>query len=289
VQGGKCQLLVKLRPRDRQLYAVVPDTGAQLSLIREKLARQLHLPIFPPKREKYIMMADKSLVRRKGYVNVPITVLFQGTTRKPVVCVQQFEVFDIESDFLFGTDILPTLFPNDTFTQFMQPHASITSTPVLNLSHGTGTNDKNAMDVESVPIKLSDDETDATFVDVNVVSAVSYQLSEHNDEQSTAPLQKKKTKQKLNISKMKQYDDVGTKSIEQYIADELQDMQNEMKENADYESDNMHIDENLSQGLNESRRVAAVQAMREYFESHKIQMKGAWKSTSEQRVQRHLD
>ena len=181
VQGKNCQLLVKLSPGDRRLYAGVPDTGAQLSLINDKLAHKLKLTIIPPKREKFIKLADKSLVKRKGHVKLPITVLFQGTNRKPIVCVQQFEVFNIESDFLFGTDILPALFPNESFTQFVQPHASITSKPVMSFGLTSVSDDNNnEMNVESPHVKLSDDEVNAS--DVFVTAVHSYDLTDDEPE-----------------------------------------------------------------------------------------------------------
>ena len=101
-------------------------------------------------------MADKSKVRRKGYVIVPLTVLFPGTSRKPVVLRQQFEILNIAPNFIFGTDILPSLFKNDEFTQYMVPHASITSAPTVLLSEISDENDmlvENNLNEESIEIR----------------------------------------------------------------------------------------------------------------------------------------
>ena len=125
------EMIVKIGTESRQLHRVLPDSGAQSSLINAKLAKKLRLQVFEPKGPKHIQLADKSLVPRKGYVKLPITVFFPGTQRKPVILKQQFELLRIEPNFIFGTDILPTLFKNDEFTQYMKKHASITSKPTV--------------------------------------------------------------------------------------------------------------------------------------------------------------
>ena len=87
---------------------------------------------------------------------------------------------------------------------------------------------------------------------------------------------------------MKQYDYMGHKSIEDYVAEEMNEMQQEMNKDVEHESNDMNVDEQMTLEMNEQRRAAAVQAMREYLDTHQIRMKGPWKKTSEPRVQRHL-
>ena len=89
-------------------------------------------------------------------MKLPITVFFPGIQRKPVTLKQQFELLRIEPNFIFGTDILPTLFKDDEFTQYMKKHASITSQSTV----VTSAYYENDMDVE----KSEKDITYTTFV-----------------------------------------------------------------------------------------------------------------------------
>ena len=73
---------------------------------------------------------------------------------------------------------------------------------------------------------------------------------------------------------MKQYDYMGHKSIEDYVADEMNEMQQEMNKDVEHESNDMNVDEQMTLEMNEQRRAAAVQAMREYLDTHQIRMKG---------------
>ena len=69
----------------QELFSVLPDTGAQLSLINYNLVTRLRLHMFKPTGLKYIQLANKSVVRRKGFVELPITVLFPDSDLKPQV------------------------------------------------------------------------------------------------------------------------------------------------------------------------------------------------------------
>ena len=219
---------------------------------------------------------------------MPITVLFPGTNRKPIVMKQQFEVLNIEPDFLFGTDILPTIFPHDDFTQYMIPHASISSPPTVyhvicnddevNVNNVNNVNEKkNEFDEYNLNINLNNEN------DENI-NKQTYSILKKGD----TPINKNKPKQKVrfNMNTMKSYDDIMM-NVETAIDRELKLMQEQMQSHVDQESDEIDEDEELSNTVSEIGKIAALQAMQEYFDSHNIKTKGKWRSTAEQRANRH--
>ena len=84
VREKQCAMVVKLAASNKQLFDVLPDSGAELSLINADLVRKFKLHIFSPKGPQFIHLADKSKVKRKGFVLLPITVMFPDTERQPV-------------------------------------------------------------------------------------------------------------------------------------------------------------------------------------------------------------
>ena len=136
---------------------------------------------------------------------------------------------------------------------------------------------------ESSHVHVSDDEVNASDVFESAVFSYDMTEDEPASQQSTHT-----KKQKLNVNQMKQYDYMSHKSIEDYVADEMKAMQQEMQGDVEQESDDIDVDEEITSEMNEQGHAASVQAMKEYFDSHQIRMAGPWRSTSEQRVQRHL-
>jgi hypothetical protein len=250
IQCKRKLMMIKLACSNR-LFEVLPDSGAELSIINSNLAGKLKLHVFAPVGPKYIRLANQSLIRRKGFVKLPITVMFPGTERKPVVLCQQFELLSIEPQFIFGTDILPVLFQSDLFTQYMIPHASLTSKPTIIFCD----ENKNKMEVES---KIGGKETPET------------QISEiHN---------------KLGLEKLISHDHTS-KSIESAIDKEMKILQNEMQDFSDRNSE-MPLDEEISAKMIQSSKDDEThEAMCEFFNSQQISMTEPWKSIAEQNAQ----
>ena len=104
-------------------HNVMNDSGAQMSLISQRLAAKNRLFIHKPspKDTTYITLADKSQhVARIGYVDIPVMINFHGgRERAPFKCNKRFEVLNISYDFILGVDILPQLFPTDEMMDFL--------------------------------------------------------------------------------------------------------------------------------------------------------------------------
>lgn len=271
-------MLAKLAAGGQQLYEILADSGAQLSLISKRLVKQLRLHVFKPTGPKFIQLADKSQVHRKGFVVLPLTVLFPGTERKPVVLRQQFEIMNIAPHFIFGTDVLPSLFKNDEFTKYMVPHASITSKPTLSTSEVA---DENDMDIEEKENSVQTEKVEETAQAVESIP-ISYAFTD--EEIPTVNNTTNQKHKKLDLSVMNSYDQIS-KTVRQKIDSELQEMQKQMESLNVEEENNMQLDE---ENISEGAREAALRAMQEYLESHNIRMTGPWKSTSGSRVQRHI-
>lgn len=251
----------------KKVFGVLPDSGADISIIRADLVRDYKLHVFPPKGPKFIRLADKSKVKRKGFVLLAITVMFPDTDRQPVVLRQQFEVLNIEPNFIFGTDILPTLFHSDEFTQYMPLHSNISSEPTIMLC------DDNIDEESSSNMTLAEMSIPRTF-----------SLSEKDTDQEKS---KKNTKRvKFDLDLMKSYDAVS-KSIESALNEEFEEMQNQMK-NFSVNND-MNIDDEISKNMQKKEEnIETLNAMQLYFSSHNMPMTGPWRSTLNSRVQRHM-
>jgi hypothetical protein len=111
------------------------DTGSQMSIISEKLARhhRLHIHKPVPGEPACITLADQSKsVVRVGWVRLPVVIHFHGgTPRPPVHCTKQFEVLNISYDFIIGVDLIPQLFPTDAIVDFLILPSIITSPAVV--------------------------------------------------------------------------------------------------------------------------------------------------------------
>ncbi|HEY9301142.1 MAG TPA: retropepsin-like aspartic protease, partial [Phormidium sp.] len=244
-----------------ELFNVLPDSGAELSLISAELVRKLRLHVFPPRGLKYIKVADKRHVLRNGFVKLPVTVMFPETNRKPEVFVQQFEVFDMEPHFIFGTDVLPTLFPRDSFTSYMIPHSEITETPVA-----LDVNSENFGSEYAVKALKT---VDPTFRLTSTPNASGEQMS-HKD--------------KLDFDVLTSYDHVA-RDVESAIEDELKLIQEQMRAATSSNSADETFELNKTE-LKEFCREKTLAAMKEYFETHGIPVTGPWKSTSGKRIRR---
>ena len=268
---GRKIIAVKLRG-EQKLFVPLPDSGAELSLINSQLAAKLKLHVFQPKDPiKFIKVGDKRLVPRKGYVKLPMTICFPGTKRQPIICKHQFEVFDIEPDFVFGTDILPTLFPDDEFTEYMVPSASFAKKPEI---------DVNTMDVERKDVGEKSSSSSMSLRATPTYALTGEGILEDNSEPT------KKFKQKLDLDVLKTYDHVVT-NIEDAINEELKEMHQEMKRAQEVEDGNAMSVEDETE-LSETVKRHALEGVAEYLERHNLVFSGPFRSTFQQRLQRHL-
>ena len=114
-------------------HCVLNDTGAQFSAISKRHVDANHIHIHHPKLNevKHLSLADKSVtVPRIGYVNIPVVVHFRGgTPRTPYRCTKQFEVLNMDYDFILGVDMLPHLFKNDEIMDHLMLPSRITTPP----------------------------------------------------------------------------------------------------------------------------------------------------------------
>jgi hypothetical protein len=287
---GRKIIAVKLK-NNNALFIPLPDSGAELSLINRNLAQRLKLHIFEPTGpQNYIKLGDQRVVKRIGFVQLPITVMFPETLRKPIVLKQQFEVFNIENDFVFGTDILPTLFPDDEFTSYMVPHSSITEKPTIELQgmeiECVDENEKNNVEHDQDDMCVTD-ETFWSRLSKSTTPTYSWagegtpSKSSENTEKSN---QIKSYKQKIDIDILKAYDHVVT-DVEKAINDEFQEMYQQMLK-ADNVS-NRKISEEQKKELSDVVEKHALDGVMEYLDRHHIEWKGPFRSTFEKRLLRH--
>ena len=114
-------------------HATLTDTGAQFCAIALKLVKQHHIPIHLPhaNEPQYLSMADRTkVVKRIGSVIIPISINFSGGAyRAPYTCRKQFEILDMDYDFILGVDILPQLFPFDDVMDYLLLPSRISSPP----------------------------------------------------------------------------------------------------------------------------------------------------------------
>ena len=114
--------------------SILTDTGAQFSSISKRVVEQFNLTISPPgvSAPSVIAGATTSMrVPRLGHVDLPLTVHFPlDTTRQACSYVsKRFEVMEMQRDFIFGVDLIGTLFPDDELLAYLGPHSSITDAP----------------------------------------------------------------------------------------------------------------------------------------------------------------
>jgi hypothetical protein len=257
-----------------ELLLPLPDSGAELSIIKEELVRKMRFHVFEPTGKKFIKLADKRLVRRNGYVIIPLTIMFPHTNKKPIVMKKQFEVFDIESPMIFGVDILPHLFPYDEFTHYMIPPSSITSAPV----------------VDNNMILCYDDEEDICLNDEScswesdqVNTTQTYSLMDENDNEKSKE-KKMSFKEKFELERLKTLDNVVT-DVGKDVEDEFEKMRKEMEKLVDNEDqkDDIDVDE-----LKDKLYAKALEGVSEYFQEHHIRFDGPFRSSFQKRLQRHL-
>jgi hypothetical protein len=114
-------------------HSVLNDTGAQFSAVSKRHVDANHLHVHRPKADevKYLSLADKSMtVPRLGYVNIPVIIHFRGgTPRAPYRCTKQFEVLNMDYDFILGVDLLPMIFPRDEILDHLILPSRITTPP----------------------------------------------------------------------------------------------------------------------------------------------------------------
>ena len=114
-------------------HSVLNDTGAQFSAVSKRHATANRLHIHRPRADevKYLSLADKSItVPRLGYVKLPVIVYFSGgKPRAPYRCTKQFEVLNMDYDFILGVDILPHIFQHDEIMDHLMLPSRITTPP----------------------------------------------------------------------------------------------------------------------------------------------------------------
>lgn len=137
----KCyrELFVKL-PGDERFHGVLVDTGAEFSCINQSLAQELHVHVHPPDTATPLSLADASTsVPRMGTTRIKFEVMFpHDVSRVSMRMEKQFEVMNMNYDFIFGSDILRHIFPDSELSLYMPPPAPITDAPtVLNPSDCT--------------------------------------------------------------------------------------------------------------------------------------------------------
>jgi hypothetical protein len=268
--------------KNNDLFIPLLDSGAELSLVNVNLVNKLHLHVFKPKGVKHIKLGDQRLVSRIGFVMLPITILFPGTKRRPISLKQQFEVFDIEPEFIFGTDLLPELFPDDEFTSYMIPHASITSKPVI---------DTNTMNVDDEIVQKDETLWDRLRKSTTPTYSISTVVSE--DSGDSKQISKKTSyKEKLDIDMLSSYDhkvaDV-TAAIDrefQQMYDEMQSIDKKNSNDMIIEDTEVSSDDNHNVDLNKENEL--LEKLSEYLKSNNIEWKGPFRSSFEKRLQRHL-
>lgn len=278
--------------KNNDLFMPLLDSGAELSLISARLANKLRLHVFKPQGSKHIKLGNKSLVARNGFVILPITVMFPGTKRKPIVIKQQFEVFDCEPEFVFGVDVLPTLFPNDEFTGYMMPPASITRKPIVQQNQFSVQDENNHMDVEDEDICQNSE----TFWDQVLKNATpTYSLCTEDSTKSNGSTNKVKSSQDRKIDiEMLSNSDHRFVDVNAAIDREMKEMHQEMSTYEKSQSNDMSVEDvdtsdQLEHNDIDSKQLEILEKLSQYLHENNIEWKGPFRSSFEKRLQRYFN
>ena len=81
---------------------------------------RLNLKITPVTDGTLIQLADKSKVKRIGFVTIIITFIKHGLKQhEQVKMKKRFEVMNCMQPMILGVDIIPTLLPNDEIKHYI--------------------------------------------------------------------------------------------------------------------------------------------------------------------------
>jgi hypothetical protein len=106
------------------------DTGADFSIINKDLVKRLNLKITHVDDDTLIQLADKSKVKRIGYVTIVLSFIKHGIKQQEKVRMKKrFEIMDCNQSMILGVDVIPTLFPNDEIKHYIIQPANITTKP----------------------------------------------------------------------------------------------------------------------------------------------------------------
>jgi hypothetical protein len=113
------------------LLSPLNDTGADISIISLDVANKYKLTINLPDDENMgIRVADRRILMRIGYVTIKIHILFPcDEHRQTIEAIKKFEVMETAIPFIFGTDLLPTIFPRDEILKYVPKARSISLVP----------------------------------------------------------------------------------------------------------------------------------------------------------------
>ena len=79
-----------------EVFKVLLDTGADFSVINKNIATKNHLHMYQPTGFKYIQVADGHRIKRIGYVDIVINVLFPGSDKKKNTNQMKYDTFEEE-------------------------------------------------------------------------------------------------------------------------------------------------------------------------------------------------
>jgi hypothetical protein len=118
------------------LLSPLNDTGADISIISLDVVKKYKLKIHLPDDENVgIRVADTRILMRIGYVTIKIHILFPTDPEKPTIeTIKRFEVMETAIPFIFGTDLLPIIFPRDEILNYV-PKSRSTSLVPLNVKY----------------------------------------------------------------------------------------------------------------------------------------------------------
>jgi hypothetical protein len=106
------------------------DTGADFSIIDKDLVKRLKLQITRVNDGTLIQLADKSKVKRIGYVTMVLSFIKHGVKQQEKVRMKKrFEIMDCNQSMILGVDVIPTLFPNDEIKHYIIQPAKIATQP----------------------------------------------------------------------------------------------------------------------------------------------------------------
>lgn len=132
------------------------DSGADISCINRKLVHAHNLTITPPVGPTTLKGFGSSMAtHRIGTVDLRVTVHLPLEVKSTITFDKQFEVTDMDNDFLIGRDVLPQLFPNDVALKYCNPHSPITDTPRNVDTHQSDTDDDDGDDDGDTPAPAS--------------------------------------------------------------------------------------------------------------------------------------
>jgi hypothetical protein len=177
------------------IYECFIDTGADFEVISMNTVKELGLTIIPPPNTEltHIRLADKSKVKRIGYVVLNGTLIFpdEEPYQTPINIQKKFEVMECEHSFILGTGLLPTIFQHDNIMNYVTPHSSITDKPTVYYINGDDNknNDNNndrkttsSSYISNIPSYFDSNQTiQVSFASMNMITGVSLSDNDKNN------------------------------------------------------------------------------------------------------------